>query len=352
MSVDQGTWANRVRGLVLGLALGESLSRGAVPASGPIRAGVSTQLAAFTIDGVIRASVRAAHKGICHPPSVVWHAYCRWAALQGIEVYDQNRQWSDGSEHWPDGWLAGVPLLRERRGSAPATVKALNQPEQGTTRRPATHSRGCHALTRSLPLAALSRTMSADQLADLARDVAALTHGDPRAYEATAAAVILTWRCLSTRSLDEAAEPDADRPWPPDVGTFLGEARAVLAQARHTPRQKAQLARIAPDATAPSAFLGGVYVAASCSEPAEAMEALTFAATAPDGDSVAAVAGAVLGALHGVDVWPVELLSRLESAWVMDTLARDLVSEVTDSPGGSEYTPPEDPFWLDRYPGW
>ncbi|MEN3539176.1 ADP-ribosylglycohydrolase family protein [Microbispora sp. ZYX-F-249] len=178
-----------------------------------------------------------------------------------------------------------------------------------------------------------------------------LTYGDPRAYEATAA-VVLTGRCLSTRSLDEAAEPDDGLLRPPEVGTFLDEARAVLAHARETPRQKARLARIAPDATAPSAFLGGLYAAASCSEATEAMEALTFAAAAPDADSVAAVAGAMLGALHGAGVWPVELLSRLESTWVMDTLARDLVAEVTDSPSGSEYTPPEDPFWLDRYPGW
>ncbi|MEU7889006.1 ADP-ribosylglycohydrolase family protein [Microbispora bryophytorum] len=352
MSGEQATWVNRVRGLVLGLALGDSLGRGTMPTSGPIVAGVSTQLAAFTIDGVIRASIRSTHKGICHPPSVVWHAYCRWAALQGIEMHDEHRHWSEGSGHWPDGWLAGVPQMRERRGSAPATVKALNQPEQGTIRRPATHSRGFHALTRSLPLAALSRTMSEIQLADLTRDVAALTHGDPRAHEATAAAVVLAGRCLSTRRLEEAAEPDADRPWPPAAGTLLDEACAILAQAWQAPRQKARLARVAPDATAPSALLGGVYVAASWPEPAEALEALAFAATAPDGDCVAAVAGAMLGALHGVDVWPVELLSRLELAWVMDTLARDLVSEVTDSPGGSGYTPPEDPFWLDRYPGW
>jgi hypothetical protein len=30
--------------------------------------------------------MRAHHKGICHAPSVVWRAYCRWAALQGIEA--------------------------------------------------------------------------------------------------------------------------------------------------------------------------------------------------------------------------------------------------------------------------
>ncbi|WP_196467463.1 hypothetical protein [Planomonospora sp. ID91781] len=82
------------------------------------------------------------------------------------------------------------------------------------------------------------------------------------------------------------------------------------------------------------------------------MEALTFAAAAPDGDSVTAVTGALLGALYGVDIWPVELISRLELVWVMDTLARDLALQITESPAGGEYESGEDPFWWDRYPGW
>lgn len=74
--------------------------------------------------------------------------------------------------------------------------------------------------------------------------------------------------------------------------------------------------------------------------------ALAFAATAPDGDSVAAAAGALLGALYGVDVRPVELV------WVMDTLARDLVLADHHQPAGDGYGPPKEPSWWDRYPGW
>lgn len=36
----------------------------------------------------------------------------------------------------------------------------------------------------------------------------------------------------------------------------------------------------------------------------------------------------------------------------MDTLARDLALQVTESPGGSEYAAAADPYWNDRYPGW
>ena len=72
-----------------------------------LSAGVSTQLAAFTLDGSIRAVRRPLHKGICHAPSAVWHAYWRWAALQGIEAEALRGQWAyDRNRSGPSGgWL-------------------------------------------------------------------------------------------------------------------------------------------------------------------------------------------------------------------------------------------------------
>jgi hypothetical protein len=36
----------------------------------------------FTVEGLIRAHVRDTLRGICHPPSVVHHAYLRWLVIQ------------------------------------------------------------------------------------------------------------------------------------------------------------------------------------------------------------------------------------------------------------------------------
>ncbi|MEU6476102.1 ADP-ribosylglycohydrolase family protein [Streptomyces sp. NPDC047017] len=360
---------SRVRGLLLGLAVGDTLgaARGALPDGVALRAGVSTQLACFTAEGTIRALVRGDHKGICHPPSVLWHAYCRWAALQGIEVERLRRRWVPyGDRAWPDGWLARVPVLAQRRGSAPATVAALSKAEQGTVEQPVTASRGCHALTRTLPAAVVLAGGKPGSAVPAAREIAALTHGDPAAQAAAAHAAVLLGYCLTAgervgvrRVLwgGVQALADADAEADAGAGADLTDAvraqlPAALRQGEEHPADAARLSRLAPDPTAPAALLGGLYVAASFPERGQVEAALRFAAGAPDGDSVACVAGALLGAAHGAEALPADLVSRHELAWVLDVLARDLVAQLTDRPGGTEYTPGWDEHWRNRYPGW
>lgn len=355
---------SRIRGLLLGLALGETLgaARGAPPEAGPLRAGVSTQLACFTAEGVIRAMVRGQHKGICHPPGVVLHAYCRWAALQGIEADRMRRRWAShqADRVWPDGWLAGVPALAERRGSAPATVQALSRIENPHSVI-ATPSRGCHALTRTLPVAVAGPGWSRQ-----AGEFAALTHGDEAAQSAAVQAAVLLHHCLTAPLPDTPGDP-ADRitrqalaagiaALPDGRGRGSDEEHERLSTALRyavdRPAELAVLALLAPDATAPAALLGGLYAAASFPARGQLEAALRFAANAPDGDSVACVTGALLGAVHGAEALPAPLLSRHELAWVLDTLARDLTAQLEDSPSGSEYIKGWDPYWWDRYPGW
>ncbi|WP_405464295.1 ADP-ribosylglycohydrolase family protein [Streptomyces jietaisiensis] len=388
--VERKDARSRVRGLLLGLALGDTLgsARGTLPAHDVLRAGVSTQLACFTAEGTIRALVRGEHKGVCHPPSVLWHAYCRWAALQGLETERMRERWASASagQAWPDGWLSRVPALALRRGTAPATVAALSQDRQGSTDRPTTSSRGCHALTRTLPLAAVAAGKDPAYWTERAYEVAALTHGDRAAWSATAQAVVLLGHCLTSTpaeglafgphgrgdhdgtqvrealreglrlleatASDPTRSPDPTRAPDPTSARAREALDAAFREAAEHPADARRLARLAPDATAPSALLGAVYVAASFPERARLGEALRFAAGAPDGDSVACVTGALLGAVHGAEALPVDLVARHELAWVLDTLAHDLVAQLADSPSGSEYVRGWDPHWWGRYPGW
>ncbi len=353
---------SRVRGMMLGLALGDTLGAagGKLPDEGPLQAGVSTQLACFTAEGTIRAWVRGQLRGVCHPPSVVWHACSRWMALQGLEVERMRKRWADSAELWPDGWLARVPALAERRGSAPSTVKALSKIEQGSP----TASRGCHALTRTLPVAVVHAAEGLGTSAELAREIAGLTHGDQAAQSATVHAVVLVGHCLT--HADESAHNRRGgarealragiRALVKSDGRLTGheldQLETALQSAEAHPVEPGRLAKLAPDVTAPSALLGGLYVAASFPGRDQVAAALRFAARAPDGDSVACVTGALLGAAHGFEALPVDLVSRHELAWVLHRMAGDLFTQFADSPAGYEYSSGWDPYWSERYPGW
>ncbi|MDM4780844.1 ADP-ribosylglycohydrolase family protein [Micromonospora sp. b486] len=334
------------RGCMLGLMLGDAVgvTGGHLPAEGPLRATSAGQLACFTVEGIIRADVRGSHKGICHPPSVVWHAYTRWASVQGIPGI---RPWRD--ENWPDGWLAQVPALGVRRGSAPATVSAL---QARPVLDPDDHvwtSLGAHGLTRTLPAGLIEWWHP--EPGRFAAEVAATTHGS-EAVDAAALGATMIKTMAAGREPDEAVER-AQRECQSFLQVLTGRPLAEAAQtALAHPRDPAMLARLVPDSRALSALAGAVYVVLSFPERAHVRDALLFAASAPHGRHAAATAGALLGARHGVNALPVGLVSRLELAWVADVLARDLLAEFVDRPSGTGYTDGSDPDWWDRYPGW
>lgn len=334
------------RGCVLGLMLGGAIGAtgGSVPTSGTLRATSAGQLACFTLDGMIRSHLRDAH-GDYRYPRTIWHAYHRWAAAQGIPGIER---WKD--EDWPDGWLASVPVLSKRRGSAPATVAALQRRMPGHVGSDINTSTGAHALTRSLP-AGLDVWDHHPSHTYMAAEAAASTHAAEATYAAALGAGVVA-HLAGGHQIERAvdlAERDCAHVVQPSERVSLA---STLAAARSHPREAAVLKRLAPDARARSALAGGVYVAASFPRREQVKEALLFAAAAGDRGHAAAVAGAFLGTLHGFDALPVDLVSRLELAWVADTLARDLLTELLDVPAGTGYTPATDPYWGDRYPCW
>ncbi|MEV5693291.1 ADP-ribosylglycohydrolase family protein [Micromonospora globbae] len=334
------------RGCVLGLMLGDAIGAtgGKVPASGPLRATSAGQLACFTIEGIIRANIRGTHKGICHPPSVVRHAYARWAAMQGIPGI---KRWKE--EGWPDGWLAQVPVLTVRRGSAPATVSALqSQPNWGAEDSEWT-SVGAHGLTRTLPAGLVE--WWGPQPGRFAAEAASTTHGQ-EAADAAALGVTVIANLAKHQDVLKSAEL-AQRECQSLVRVMTGlPLSSAIHAGRDHPRQAKVLAQLAPDARAASTLAGAVYVALSFPDRAQLRDALMFAASVPHGMHVAATAGAFLGAAHGVDALPVDLVSRMELVWVADVLVRDLLTEFVDGPSGSGYGDAADPHWWDRYPGW
>jgi hypothetical protein len=59
------------------MLLGDALALRPVQSGPWLRGSAAGQLARVTVEGLIRAHVRATHKGICHPPLMVWLGYRR-----------------------------------------------------------------------------------------------------------------------------------------------------------------------------------------------------------------------------------------------------------------------------------
>ncbi|TIC86703.1 hypothetical protein E8D34_10645 [Nocardioides sp. GY 10113] len=343
------TWESKVRGLMLGLALGDAIGsrRSDVPEAGTLTAGAATQLAAWTAEGLLRTATRYGGYVVGNPLDVVRHAYQRWLLTRG--GVGRGDHWNpvielDGTA--TRGWLLDVPAMAAPRGSSPATEKAL------TSGRP-TRSAGCQALLRSLPIAAFVRQGTPAGIDEFAASAASLTHDDGARNAPTGFAVRLAAACLEADGFGRAFDSTLAAGVPE---TIHGHVDRLVGDGMSQPCVPQLLERIAPDKTAASALAGGVYVALSFPDVDTLEEALEFAGWAPDGDSVAAVAGALLGAIHGVEALPPALRARLELGWVMDTLARDLVVQTTrnqagDGWKGDGFEHPVDPWWDTKYPG-
>jgi ADP-ribosylglycohydrolase len=222
---------------------------------------------------------------------------------------------------------------------------------------------GYHGLIRALPVGAFGGAPGATF--ELAADVAALTHGAPSGFITAADGALLVVALLAEQDVHEgiAAAIRTIEEVDPESHHLDRYAQAAADGHRH-PADLDVLQRHGVDRTAIGTLCAAVYVLTSFPGPEQIAEAISFAASAA-GAGVATVAGALLGACHGIDALPVEMVSRLELAWVTDTLARDVVSEVTGAPGGHEtlietgpaeyrvsWADGDDPGWSRRYPGW
>lgn len=229
------SYRDRVRGCLLGGALGDALGagieflsldeirrrHGPAGVTGPSAAyGVDapltddTQLTLFTAEGLIRASVRGRSRGICHPPTVLWRAYQRWLVTQrepepAVEV---------------SGWLAGQPVLYAQRGPGNACLSGLSRAAMGTPANPANpDSKGCGAVMRSAPFGLLRR--EPEEAWALAVECAVLTHGHPSGFLAAGALAWIIAMELEGATVVEAAESALRRAQAEEDG---GEVAAAL----------------------------------------------------------------------------------------------------------------------------
>lgn len=266
---EQQDFRSRVRGTLLGAALGDALGApvadlsldaireahgpqgltGPAPAYGrPGRVTAATQLTLFTADGLIRAHVRR-DTGAWHPPTDIHRAYLRWATTQ--------HDWGPDERRKDNGWLGVQEWLYARRGPDRASTTGFADDVLGTLDQPKNPTaRNAAAATRSAPFGLLVGWEPALVL-QLATECAAQSHGHPGAYLTAGAFAVIVHGLTRGDSLDAAIQRAlgllGSRPGHQGVTDALQRALAAVPQGMPspTPSRPSPPARTAPRAATP-----------------------------------------------------------------------------------------------------
>ncbi|MFE4831432.1 ADP-ribosylglycohydrolase family protein [Streptomyces sp. NPDC056672] len=357
---EQQDFRSRVRGSLLGGAIGDALGAGVsaltleeigaahgpdgvtdfVPAYG--RRGAitaATQLTLFTVDGLIRAQVRR-DTGAWHPPTDVHRAHLRWAATQ--------RDWGPDVRRKDNGWLAQEEWLYARRDPARSCLTGFGDDIMGTLDRPKNPTaRDAGALVRSAPFGLLVG-WEPQLVCQLAVECAAQTHGHPAAYLSAGAFAVIVHALARAESLDTGVQRAlallAPRPGHQPVTEALQRALGTVRQGIPNPGRVSALGegRAAEDTLA---------VAVYCALVSEDIRHGLRLAVNHDGPScaTATLCGSLLGALHGETALPPAWLAELEGRPALLEIADDFAMEMTQGP--ALHSPGVTASgWLARYP--
>ncbi|MFG1946754.1 ADP-ribosylglycohydrolase family protein [Nonomuraea sp. NPDC048826] len=346
------TYHSRVRGCVLGGAIGDALG-GAIEfdsldrirarhgrrgvtgmvadASG--RTGLitdDTQMTLFTLEGLIRAGLRAATRGFADPVSVLRMAYLRWLDTQRYDAPPP----PDGLHH-RTGRLREQRWLYARRAPGNACLSGLGaEPgpstpfgEPGPVNR---DSKGCGTVMRSAPFGLVSG--SAREAFELAAACARITHGHPTGYYAAGAFAALIHHVVDDLPLYEALHETlrllAAYPGHEETSAALRAADDLAGKGDPSPERVEGLGGgwVAEEALAIAVYCALAY------EKDFAAALLLAVNHSGDSDSTGSMAGNLLGALHGEHVLPVAWLDALEGRDAIAALADDFAARERADP--------------------
>ncbi|HZX03795.1 ADP-ribosylglycohydrolase family protein [Kribbella sp.] len=363
------TWRARVRGCLLGGAIGDALGGPvefqdgrSIVAQYPdgVRSFVDggagwppgtvtddTQMTLFTVEGLIRASVRT-DRGLGFTVGVVHGSYDRWLDTQTLPGPTAGRT----------GWLQGEQWLYARRAPGNTCLTALTEARKGGPHIPqyggqaVNNSKGCGGVMRVAPFGLLPAVFPIEWVFDKAAEAAGYTHGHPTGKLASGTLAAIVRALCDGAALDDAITR----------GTSLltqheghEETSAALKLARHlaatAPAGPVTVERLGGGWVAEEALAIAVYAALAYPEPEQFLDALALAVThSGDSDSTGAICGNILGALHGETALPAELVFTVEGRSTILQLADDFALEFTQRDRlHGDYGPFT--AWTSRYPG-
>lgn len=285
-----------------------------------------TQMTMFTAEGLLQALSLRQRGNDERPEAVVYRAYLRWLGTQG-----SGETGSSGTE--TSGWLIGVPALHARRAPGMTCVTALSGERMGRPGYPLNGSKGCGGVMRIAPCALVKEW----DPYTLGCDVAAITHGHQSGYLAAGALAVIIRAVLDGHSVAQGVAAALVRLVPEAGGAECIDALRSATTLWKGHHLKGDVEKLGLGWVADEALAIGVY-AAMVGE-VDLRNGLMIAVNhSGDSDSTGAIAGNILGAIHGEESLLRLPLGDLELRDEVIRLADDLFDAWIDQPG-----------WADRY---
>ena len=262
---------------------------------------------------MIRGLHRFEGRGIASPAGVARRAYLRWLHTQGEPV----------PLDVLDGWLVKVRGLHARRAPGNTCLSALRAGGWGSPHAPANDSKGCGGVMRVAPVG-----LALPDLAfEAGCEVAAITHGHRTGHLAAGYLAELVADVSRGAELRDAADgalaklggERGHEETSAAVEKALELAADVSAGSEPTP---ATVESLGGGWVAEEALAIGLYCALVARDFTDGV--LLAVNHGGDSDSTGAIAGNLLGLIHGEQGIPASWLERLELREVVETVADDL----------------------------
>jgi ADP-ribosylglycohydrolase len=284
-----------------------------------------TQMTMFTAEGLLQAVSRH-RRGIDEAPELAVHrAYLRWLRTQS----SNSELGSSRTE--TSGWLIDVPALHARRAPGMTCVSALRSGRVGRPDQPFNSSKGCGGVMRIAPCALVKEW----DPYDLGCRVAAITHGHHSGYLAAGALALIIRAVLEGRAVANAASGALARlvmhPGGEECITALRNAIALW----KAKGMEGNVETLGQGWVADEALAIGVY-AAMVGEVDPRKGLMIAVNHSGDSDSTGAIAGNILGAIHGEQALTRLSFGDVELHDEILRLADDLFDAWTDQPGWAE----------------
>lgn len=307
-----------------------------------------TQMTLFTAAGILEGTTRMHMRGIAgHPAAYIYRAYLDW-------LYTQEPGFKDNPH---SSWLADLKELHARRAPGNTCLSALRSGKRGTMDKPLNNSKGCGGVMRVAPMGLFFS--DSDDLIVAAAEVAAITHGHPLGYIPAAALAYIVHRCAMEvevgcehrRHLFVGIIDDCCKKlpaWFPDHARAAGYMAELLQRALDLSRRdewsSKNIRQIGEGWVGEEALAIAVY---ACMRHTNDFGKAVRVAVNHDGDSdsTGAIAGNIMGAMHG--------LSSIDDRWLEKLELRDVILEVArdlcDDCPMDEYGHYRDGKWLAKY---